>query len=366
MSRNATTSACRTRCSTASVPTNDVDVVGDARRSCRSPPRPVGRRQPPAPRAAGSTPGRTFASAARAARLAHGRTGRRRSDGTRSVAGVVLPRPRRRIARSAGASGRTGTPADGRGPARCARRRPASIGSRRCTISCDVSSDRFHGSSSDRSTRSTIGHPARSASAVGRIHRRPDQCSADDGRARRHEQARHVQRGAHARRARRVRATSATAPPAAPRRARRGRRPNANSPGAHAAARPPITTSTAPSRRTRPVVGHQCDSEPGSSRPRRRALAPRRPTDGRPVPGRAAQRRPRSASRSSFGVTRRTPPPSSSSCAAPLSGRSASVDATERSGLGDRADHRRRARRHEERAQPSGTPARATPTPRAR
>ncbi len=42
-------------------------------------------------------------------------------------------------------------------------------GSRRCRISSDVTSDRFQGSSSDRSITSTIGQPARSRARGGRV-----------------------------------------------------------------------------------------------------------------------------------------------------------------------------------------------------
>ena len=97
-------------------------------------------------------------------------------------------------------------------------------GRRRCWISGDVTSERFHGSSSVRSTSSRIGQPSRSSPTdgpaqrvAGPVQRRQPTGTATPART-------EPRRAAPARWRRRGRARSASAPPAAPRRARRARR----------------------------------------------------------------------------------------------------------------------------------------------
>ena len=215
-------------------------------------------------------------------------------------------------------------------------------GSRRWRISSDVTSERFHGSSSVRSITSTIGQPARSRSM-----RRPRQRAPLERRQRRAGETSNT--GAPARRApldrpRRGRARSAIPPPAAPRRARRDhdrrsevrarrprrrprrrsrrrhrRPPPAHSFGHHArrsgrcvAAGPPssiarstdgtTTTSVGPiaDRARAPPASGRSPAAAGAHRhrprgsPSTRAIAARRPTPVRRLAGRpttAARRR---------------------------------------------------------------------------
>ena len=182
---------------------------------------------------------------------------------------------------------RRGTPAAGCVPAMLCTHTTRRVGSRRWAISCGRQQRPLPRLLRRvRSTTSTIGQPARSSATVGRIQRRPDQCSAvtvghgDD------QHARDVASARRARWRRRGRATSACAPPAAPRRARRAprsRRSRARWPTT--ALRAPITTSTAARGRQRPVGRQHRDAQPGRPQPRGEHACRRAPTDAPPASG---------------------------------------------------------------------------------
>ena len=250
------------------------------------------------------TPGRRLANA-------DGRTAgtpagvRCRSGGTRSAPSSARPtaasqRSHRCNARQLRHASTRARPGDVR-----ARTRRAGQGSRSRSISGDVTSERFHGSSSDRSTTSTIGQPARSRDRGGCTD--ADRAGAVDHGGRASGMvtpARAARRRAGTvRRARRGRATSVSVPPAAPRRARRARTAAASpAHGAHAADRRPITTST-PARAAAQSSGIVATVSPARAQPdgeqrdlalsRRRRRA-RSPTDAgrtRPPTTASASRR---------------------------------------------------------------------------
>ena len=146
-----------------------------------------------------------------------------------------------------------------------------SPGVRSRSISGEVTSERFHGSSSDRSTTLTAGQPARSRDRGGcttpaeaaysttAVRVGVGETSTSGTPARRH-------RSASTSRACQV---GVPVPPGVPRRARRAR---PQRPGPYtvpsAAERDPMTTST-PARAAAPTVGHRRHRESGPRQPDR-------------------------------------------------------------------------------------------------